>query len=226
MGILCIDSVTLSFPEKNQFCRPLGAYWIVLSPILLGQLDTLVPSALKGNKFSGPPAFWSPKFASVPCTCALCAETLRTGGGGPTLNAKSHDSFPFFWSLPLPEETTFPLFPWYFNWLGLFRDPAQGWSVAFLDGHQPYVVRCYSLFGLFPKWWLPVFCLASFLRLTSSACQNRAPQKEFFYFKCYGVSIDSSTALMSISLSQIAWILCKTISLRTTNVKPALMTVV
>ena len=146
--------------------------------------------------------------------------------GGPTLNAKSHDSFPFFLSLPLPEETTFPLLPWYFNWLGLFRDPAQGWSLAFLDGHQPYVVRCYSLFGLFPKWWLPVFCLASFLGLTSSACQNRAPQKEFFYFKCYGVSIDSSTALMSISLSQIAWILCKTISLRTTNVKPALMTVV
>ena len=26
MGILCIDSVTLSFPEQIQFCRPLGAY--------------------------------------------------------------------------------------------------------------------------------------------------------------------------------------------------------
>ena len=36
----------------------LGAYGIVLSPRLLGHLDTLVmvPSAFKANKFSGPPA--------------------------------------------------------------------------------------------------------------------------------------------------------------------------
>ena len=64
---------TLSFPEQIQFCTPLGAYWIVLSPTLFGQLDTL---ALKANKFSGPPAFWSPQLALVPRTCA---QTLRTG---------------------------------------------------------------------------------------------------------------------------------------------------
>ena len=61
---------TLSFPEQIQFCTPLGAYWIVLSPTLFGQLDTL---ALKANKFSGPPAFWSPQLALVPRTCAPCA---------------------------------------------------------------------------------------------------------------------------------------------------------
>ena len=64
---------TLSFPEQIQFCRPLGAYWIVLSPTLLGQLDTLVPSALKANKFSGPSAFWSPQTCLVPRTCAQFA---------------------------------------------------------------------------------------------------------------------------------------------------------
>ena len=48
-----------------------------------GQLDTLVPSALKANKFSGPPAFWSPpKFGLVLRTCAPCAATLRTGATG------------------------------------------------------------------------------------------------------------------------------------------------
>ena len=40
-----------------------------------GQLDTLVPSALKANKFSGPPAFWSPQtWVGPPHMCAVCGN--------------------------------------------------------------------------------------------------------------------------------------------------------
>ena len=79
MGILCIDSVNLThLVFQNKFI-PLGAYWIVLSPILLGQLDTMVPSALKANNFQVYQLFGPPKLALVPRTCAPCAETLRTG---------------------------------------------------------------------------------------------------------------------------------------------------
>ena len=74
---------TLGYPERIQLCRHLGAYWIVLSPTLLSQLDTLVPSALKTNRFSGLPAFWSPQTCfGPPHMCAVCVnfkdrETLR-----------------------------------------------------------------------------------------------------------------------------------------------------
>ena len=44
-----------------------------------GQLDTLVPSALKANKFCGPSALWSQQIALVPHTCAPCAAILWTG---------------------------------------------------------------------------------------------------------------------------------------------------
>ena len=67
----------LCFQVQIQFCRPLrGAYnWIVLSPTLLGHLDTLVPSALKANKFSGPPALWSPQTCfGPPHMCAVCGD--------------------------------------------------------------------------------------------------------------------------------------------------------
>ena len=58
-----------------QSCRPLGAYWIVLSPTLLGQLDTLVLSALRANKFSGLPTCWSPQTCFGPLhMCAVCGN--------------------------------------------------------------------------------------------------------------------------------------------------------
>ena len=66
MGILC------SFSEQIQFCRPLGAYWIILSPTLLSQLDTLVPQLSKLISFQVHQLL-------VPRTCAPCAKTLRTG---------------------------------------------------------------------------------------------------------------------------------------------------
>ena len=47
---------------------------------LLGQLDTLVPSALKANKFSGPPAFWSPQtWFGPPHMCAVCGNFKDQG---------------------------------------------------------------------------------------------------------------------------------------------------
>ena len=73
---------TVCFPVQIQFCCPLwGSYnWIVLSPTLLGHLDTLVPSALKANKFSGPPALWSPQTCfGPPHMCAVCVDFKDRG---------------------------------------------------------------------------------------------------------------------------------------------------
>ena len=56
--------------STNSACN-----WIVLSPTLLGHLDALVPSALKANKFSGPPALWSPQTCfGPPHMCAVCGD--------------------------------------------------------------------------------------------------------------------------------------------------------
>ena len=45
-----------------------------MSPPLLGQLDALVPSALKASKFSGPPALWSPQTCGPPHMFAVCVD--------------------------------------------------------------------------------------------------------------------------------------------------------
>ena len=132
MGVLCIDSVTLSFPEQIQFCRPLGAYWIVLSPTLLGQCDTLVPSALKANKFSGPLAFWSRQLALVPRTCAPCAQTLRTGGGDDNGDVGDGDIGSI-------------LRLWYMTGLG--GPPSQRCQSNFFKDHQEWDTPLWSWWG-------------------------------------------------------------------------------
>ena len=58
---------TLSFPLRMKFCCPLHCFY---------HLNALVPWALKANKFSGPPALWSPKTCFGP---PPCASILRTG---------------------------------------------------------------------------------------------------------------------------------------------------
>ena len=52
-----------------------------------GQLATLVPSALKANKFSGPPAFWSPPTCfGPPHMCAVCVDFEDRDGGAAELS--------------------------------------------------------------------------------------------------------------------------------------------
>ena len=84
MGILCIGSVNLThLVFQNKFSFVILEVLIELFCLLhclvnstpwFSQLSNLI-----SNKFSGPPAFWSPQTCLVPCTCASCAQTLRTG---------------------------------------------------------------------------------------------------------------------------------------------------